>query len=413
MHLKSIAAAAILAAFSSPIMAQEETAPDPFAQAIADNILAMERSNENLLSGEGWERLMAEAQGAQFFLIGEQHATADIALVSQTIHAGLAEREYDYMVMEIGPWSTRNVEQLVRSGDGKLADYIAAPGNSFTFPFLMFAEETALAEQVVALSPHADHALWGVDQEFLAAGPVLARELARLAETPEQEAAAASLAASSSANPMYIGTALEAEMDALEAAFTNGSDAAQQLVAEIRLTHRIYAPFTGRGGTGYDANLARENYMKRNFLEHFTVAERRDGAPPKVWFKFGGFHMERGLSGTNVPSLGNFVLEWGRSRGLSSVNVMIDCIGGQSYNIMGGGPSDCESYALKEGSPILAALEGHDIALIDLAALRPLLFRQKDLDAKTRDLILSYDYYLAIRDVSAATPLADITLPPM
>ncbi len=68
---------------------------------------------------------------------------------------------------------------------------------------------------------------------------------------------------------------------------------------------------------------------------------------------------------------------------------------------MSGGPAPCKPYALDENSPLLAAIGDHDVALIDLAALRPALNRFKDLDPKTRDPVLSYDFYVAISNVEA------------
>lgn len=399
-------------ALAAPLVAQDAT-PDPFSAAIQDNTLDIARDTDGNLSGPGWDRLMTEADDAQFFLIGEQHATADIAIAAAKIHAGLAARDYEYMVVELGPWSTRHTEKLIREGTGELREYIATPGHQFILPFLMFAEEIDLVEQAVALSPHLGDALWGVDQEFLGAGPVILAELEKLAVTDDQKTAVAAFAAGSGANPMYLGVAPDKDIEALEAAFADASDDARELVSSIRLTHTVYGPFMRRTGTGYDANLMRENYMKDNFLTHFRTAEQRDGKAPKVSFKFGGYHLERGHSGTNVPSLGNFILEWSRSRGFTSVNVMMDCVGGEAYQIMQGGPGKCTSYALRDGSPILAALKGKEVALVDLAALRPMLSRQKELDDKTRDLILSYDYYLALSDVKTATPVADITLPDM
>ena len=53
----------------------------------------------------------------------------------------------------------------------------------------------ALVEQAVSLSPHDDNVLWGVDQEFLAAGPILAAKLHQLATSDAEHAAAAQLEA--------------------------------------------------------------------------------------------------------------------------------------------------------------------------------------------------------------------------
>jgi hypothetical protein len=210
---------------------------------------------------------------------------------------------------------------------------------------------------------------------------------------------------------MYVGAAPQEEIDALVAAFADGSPEARELVDAIVLSHRVYGPFTRRTGPIYFGNLERENYLKRNFLMHFQSAEDRLGYAPKALFKFGGFHMERGLSGTNVPSFGNFVMEWGRARDFQTVHVMIDCLSGEAWAIQQNKPQPCTPYALEEDSPLFEALKGRETALVNLAALRPLLRSSTPIDAKTRDLILSFDYYLALSDVKAGTPGGDLSFP--
>ena len=328
---------------AAPSIAQEpaETeTPHPFITAISDNTLELERDTEGRLSGAGWIRLADEAEQAQFFLIGETHATADIAEVASSIHRGIAKFGYHNMVVEIGPWSTRLVERLIR--EGKLSEYIATPGNHFNLPFLGFSEEVDFVEQAIALSPNDDAVLWGVDQEFIASGPILVDLLRDLAETDAQRSAVTNFAAKAHVNFMYVGAAPQEEIDALVAAFSDGSEEARKLVYAIALTHRVYGPFVRGTGPIYPANLERENYMKDNFIEHFIAAEKRLGVPPKAIFKFGGYHLQRGLSGTNVPSFGNFVMEWGRTRDFGTVHVMIDCVSGEAWELQQSQPGPCK-----------------------------------------------------------------------
>lgn len=406
--------AAALAACMLPatVMAQEG---DPFARALERSVLEISMAADGTLGGDGFEALIAAGASADMFLVGEQHAAREIALAEAALHRELADYSYEYMVVELGPWSTRRVESLIRAGDGALAEYIRTPGQALHFPFIFFEEELALVEQGVALSPHDDHALWGVDQEFLAAGPVLAERLAAMAESDDQRDAAARFAAGVAENPMYLGTAPIAELVEIANPFLGDRNSeAFALATRIELTRRIYGPFTLGEGPIYPANLERENLMKREFIAHFDAAEERDGRVPNIFFKFGGFHMERGLSGTDVPSFGNFIIEWGRSRELRSVNLMIDCLGGETYGIQQGGPVPCENYSgLDADSPLFAAMGDAPMALFDLKSLRPLLNRARDLDPDLRGLILSYDYYLVIRDVTPQTPVADLMLPQM
>ena len=113
-----------------------------------------------------------DADTAQFTMVGEQHGSGSIAEFETALHKALAARGYTHSALEIGPFSTRYVEQLIRSGPGKLQDYVKAPGNGFAIPFLFFGEEAAMAEQMVAQSPDRKAALWGLDQEFIGGAPV-------------------------------------------------------------------------------------------------------------------------------------------------------------------------------------------------------------------------------------------------
>lgn len=61
--------------------------------------------------------------------------------------------------------------------------------------------------------------------------------------------------------PDAAGSAPAAELEPLRLFFPSQSTAAE-LVADMIESNRIYAPFTGRGGAMYEANLAREAYLK-------------------------------------------------------------------------------------------------------------------------------------------------------
>lgn len=403
-----LATIAAIAFLSSASIAQPELEEDPLIEATTANILAIERHPDGSLSGPGWEQLMRDAEAAQFFLIGEQHATADIAEIEAGLQRGLASRGYDHMAVEIGPWSTRFAENLIRTQSDLAAAIRSAPGNGYAIPFLFFAEDAALVHQAVESSPAQFDVLWGLDQEFIAAAPVLLPMLGERARTTAQFDAIAAFEALSDANPMALGAGPPEQFDALRAAFNTGEDqAALELVDAMILSNRIYGPFTGRSGPIYPANLLRENYMKQNFVDHFARTDARDGQPPRVFLKFGANHMMRGRSLTNVPALGDFIVEWGRPRGFDAVNILIDCIGGEAVEVQTGGTAPCESYMLDADSIIHRLTAGRPLTLIDLRPLRSLVRSDSAINQATRDLIFAFDYYLGVANVSPATLIPD------
>ena len=376
------------------------------SEVVAEHKIPISRSGPETFSGPGWERLMADGRRAQFFMVGEQHGVRDIALFVKAAHKELARTGgYTHSALEVGPYSTDFAENLIRQGPGRLAAYIGQPGHGFTIPFLFFAEEIALTEQIVESSPDKENALWGLDQEFVGAAPIAIHYLRSRARTPAQRTAVDGFASKSAGNPFFVSAMKAADLEPLRIAFSEDAEAVG-LVDALRLSNEIYQPFTGGGGPIQPANLKRENYMKTNFARQFEATERRLGAPPKVFMKMGGYHAMRGHSGTDVPSLANFLAEWGLPRGFELVNLMVDCNGGEALNPQTGKPAPCEPYFGKD--TLFGRLATEEVTLIDLRALRPKLGALKDVDAKTRQTILAFDYYLTIRDGKAASPVAAV-----
>jgi hypothetical protein len=386
------AALSLAAASALPAASAEQTGLAVQLDAARLNLSAR---SDGAFEGDGWERILADGERAQFFVVGEQHGVADILALETALHAALARRGYTHAALEMGPYSTVKVERLVRSGAGALEAYVRPRERTWLFPFLGWKEEVRLAEQYVRLSP-AKQALWGLDQEYVGSAPILLELLRPRANTAAQRAAVVGLAAASAANPELVKDLRAAGLQPLAEAFAK-DPRALRIIADYRLSGEIYAPFTTPGGKIYPANLARENYMKRNFAEAFARAERAEGRPPKVFMKLGGNHAMRGFSASTVPALGNFLAEWGMPRDLAALTVMVDCVADRPN-------PPCQPY-FGTGHALYAAASADKYTLFDLRPLRANLRALPALDAQTRDLIQAFDYYVLIRDVSRATPV--------
>lgn len=406
MDVRCILAIAVAVAVAeSPVGAQAPTT-DGVAWLRAQRTAVT--SSENSYSGPGWDKMLAEGGDSQFFMIGEQHASGSIADLETAIHAALAPYGYDHAALEVGPYAATLAERLIRSRPGALADYLKVPGQGFSIPFIFMTGDLKMAEQIVANSSDRGRVLWGVDQEFIASASVVADFLAERAKSPAQRAAVAQWRKDAKADPFLLGNGDESTLVGIESAFAGNNDVGA-LLAEIRSSRAIYRPFLGKGGSGYMSNLARETGMKRQFQRQFDAATKRLGKPPRVFFKFGGFHAMRGISGTNVPAFANFLAEWGGSKGLGMVNVMVDCLGGTALNALSGKAEPCKSYFGKDAAIVRASADGSPIQIYDFKALRPTLARQKDLDPETARAILAFDYYVVVRDGVAATAVGDLS----
>ena len=403
MNKVTMAAAICALAFSSAATAQVELSEDQFRELVAENSYPISRVSGEL-SGPGYDFLIESGTDAQFFLLGEQHGTADIAIFSEDIYRGLAAVGYDTAVVEIGPFSTETLEDLLRDDDPlALEKLILEDDNLLTFPFVFYAEEVDFLREVIASSPD-QTALWGVDQEFIGGSRLVAEMVADEAVTLNQREAAAAFQAAAAEDIMHVGIADETYWAELEAAFagTEGTRG-HMLVQELIRTNRIYAPFTNRPGSGYWANFERENLMKTNFLAAFNAATEIGGPAPRVFAKMGANHTSYGRSPTDVFAFGNFLNEWGLADGFETFNVHVDCRGGSSLDPRTEEAVPCETYFLANGGILADIVANSPTAVIDLRPLRRFARHWEFIDEETHRLIMSYDAYVALPDVAAAS----------
>lgn len=395
-----------LASAASQSDSQQQAEIERFHSIMASSVYPV-AIDQGFVTGPGADWLRERAREAQFFVIGEQHATADIALFSQALYRDLVADGYRHMALEVGPWSTRFAERMMRRDPVAFEAFMADEKTYLALVFLFYREENELAFDAVRAS-ETGPVLWGLDQEFIAAAPILLPLLETMAKTEQEAAAVAVAQGQAEEDPMWLGMTDPSALNGLRRAFeSRGSNDALELIDAMILSNRIYMPFTGRGGTTYQANLERENYMKANFLAHFRAEQTRSGHAPKVFLKFGAFHGSRGRSGTNVPALGDFLAEWGRSEGYGLFNLHIDCNGGQGLDIRSGQAVDCKSYYFSDISAGKNSLQDYfpedGLAVIDLRGLRPYAHKMGFLDQASVDLIYAYDAFMAMPNVSPAT----------
>lgn len=353
------------------------------------------------ISGPGLAWIESQAAEAHFFLLGEQHATADIARLSDGLFERLNTVGYSVAAVEVGPWSASLMEAMLRQDGGEpFEHYLRDPSHRLVFPFFSFREEADFARTVVRLAPAGGPALWGLDQEFLGAGPLLLDELERAATTDGQRTAMRVARQSVALDPMALGTGADDPWLGLESEF-RGFGEAGALADAILATRRIYAPFTGRGGQVYQANNERERYMKRNLVRHLCADPGCDW--PRVFMKFGANHLAYGHSPTGVLSLGTFVHEIATTRGKSTFSLHVDCRGGEAMDVVTGHSVPCQGGMLEADSDLMRFVQASAPTLIDLRSLRPHRRLWRDWDEKSRALIAAYDAYLVLPNVRPAT----------
>lgn len=386
------------AAAQPPAAPPAEAEPPSLAAQLQPFVHPVE-IHDGKIRGAGADLLVERARRARFFLVGEQHGAGGVARMITALYRTVEPLGYDVAAVETGPWTARRLEALLSDDDpGALARFFAEAPHVFVVPFYSWTEEAELARAVVELHDAPGPDLWGLDQVFVAGGPILVARLAELAVTDAQRALVARLRAELDGNPMLVGSAPPETVAELGATFADAGEEARAIVDALTVSHRIYGPFVRREGSVYLANREREELMKTTFLGHYRAA----AAPPRVFVKLGANHLVRGVSPTRVQSLGSFLSALATIEGTTAYHLHVDCRGGQVRTPQGAA-APCQSYYLADGGALLDAVPAGTAAVVDLEALRsePGILRQ--LDDASRDLVDAYDAYLAVPDPEPAT----------
>ena len=110
------------------------------AALLARNTYAI-RIEGREISGPGLAWIESQAAEAHFFLLGEQHATADIAHLSDGLFERLNALGYSVAAVEVGPWSASLMEAMLRRDGGEpFEHYLRDPSHRLVFPFFSFSE---------------------------------------------------------------------------------------------------------------------------------------------------------------------------------------------------------------------------------------------------------------------------------
>lgn len=359
------------------------------------------------LAGPGAERLLAWSDEAQFFMLGEEHGSAGIARLAAAFSRSLRGRGYRYTAIEVDPLMTELMLRELKGGTAALARYLA-DGRQQAIPFYAWDAEA----EFIRAAMEGGGGVWGLDQSFFAAAPVHFDEIARRTRNPQVRGLAEALAKDAHADGEFLGKVAPPRLEKLRDAIP-GNEADLRVVADqLIASAAIYAPYFGGGGQFYDANLRRETQMKALLLAALDKAERRDGKPAKVLFKFGANHMMRGLSFTHIPSLGGFISELALSRyGRRAFNVAMVCGPGGETRAFDGSSTKCD----KDFAETFPGLKPHLTGGVTLFDLRPLHNRSKlwkDWPEQAKAMIWSYDALVVVSGGGASNFLAPLPVKP-
>ena len=409
-------AALLLASVVSAEEAADPTREDRISAAAAEHRLRLDFDGETF-SGPGFDRLVAEGQAAQFFLIGEEHGIAENPMLAAQLFSELSKHGYSKLSIEISPTMAMLLDDAVAAdGLDGLRNLFSQPGGEPAF--FGMREEAEMLAAVRAAVPTNDPVLWGTDYEV--AGD---RQLLKLLENAEKPAAAeaaleAVLDASAASwaeyektgSPQFIFSFAgdPALVRAVRDAWPE-PDARSEIILntleKTLLVNKLWVQ-----GSAWESNRARATLQRENFLRYWH-AEKRRGATPKVMAKYGGSHVVRGLSQTAVYDLGTLLPEIAAIEGGKSVSVLVVPGAGSMTAVLDPSTWSFEPRPPKDGynkgiEPLMNAAFESSFTLIDLVSLRPVVgMNRRELDDELFRVVHGFDMLLVMSGSTASGEL--------
>ncbi len=283
------------------------------------------------LAGGGGRLIVDGGLGARFFLLGEEHGVAELPGVARALLNELRPAGYNTFAIEVSPLQGMRLDSMARrraaaaSLDALQSTWMTA------VPFYSLREERdLLAAAMSPLGALPPMRIWGLDYE-VSADRFYLRELERLAPASGRAAVRAvreladsgfaMLATQGNPSRLFAWSAPDSVFVALRQAFgPNPPARARDIIDLLERTARINRLFLG--GAPYESNLQRTRLLRQHFASALATAER-EGAQPRVFFKFGGAHTMRGLTDVHALDLGTAAAITAEARGEESFHVLV------------------------------------------------------------------------------------------
>jgi hypothetical protein len=391
-----------------------------FTEVLKNNRGAI-RVQDGRLAGPSAEVLRTALAEAQFVALGEDHGIRQIPEFAAALCAELAPHGFHHMGLEIGPYVAPEVEKMARNADGvkQLAEFEKKYPE--TLAFYNWQEEFAMLQKCESAASPGHMTIWGLDQEFMGATGFLADKILATNPGPEAKAAIEALlkendearaGAAKSGNPgdLFMMAAKQEELDHVRDLLKKqGKPEAQKLFDAFLVSREIYQK--NMTGDYYKSNRQRALLMKKNFSEPFAASSQSNGVLPKVFFKFGAYHMFRGINPLHSSELGNLIGEAAEANQFKSVHILIAGVKGEQLHFAGiGKPAEAAPLDLAgdKDSPFLFFKPLFDSqienswTLYDLRALRDGFSKYDKIDPELERVIFGYDFAVFIHDPKAA-----------
>ncbi|HTD37083.1 MAG TPA: hypothetical protein VK669_06200, partial [Candidatus Limnocylindrales bacterium] len=308
-------------AHAAPPPAPELTKEQALAEAtqlLRENSYSL-AVQDGKISGTGAAALLAGGRASQFFIIAEEHNTQTLPRLAAALLAALEPAGYEYIATESATAHARWASEPPQRGNRE-----AIFGFAHRYPYeLTFYrdDEAQMFVDAGRISEGKGRAIWGVDQEF-GAEPAL-EIIARAAPDPAardyvesllERARDAEHDRTKLSEHHFIVDTKPPEWRRLQQLYRSVKDAdVQWLIQDLLESSTIYDLYTQH--RGFMNSLAREDYMKRVFMDEYRRSAKLDGRLPKVIFKAGHWHALRGENPNHVFTTGEMLSELAATNG--------------------------------------------------------------------------------------------------
>jgi erythromycin esterase-like protein len=411
-----------LAAISLAGLARGQKSPS-FTEALLASRLSL-TVDGGKLTGPGGEAIRTATADAQYVLLGEDHGIAQIPQFAAALCSELAPHGFHRVELEISPSVAPALERFARATDG--AAEMAAFDKRFpdAIAFYAWREEFEFLQRCEKASSEG-YEIRGLDQDFMGDSTYILTRISEMKLGAEAQKAIAQLieedkserrAAEKTGNPgdLFMMSAKQEDLDRVRDLLRREGPAdARELFESLQVSREIYWKFMNN--QGYASNRQRATLMKTTFQADYASAQHSDSAPPKVLFKFGAYHMGRGLNVLHSSEIGDYVAEVAEGRGLKSVHIMIFGVKGAQSAFAGIGKpyaeapldlADDANSQLAWAKPLYGNLLEKSWTVFNTRVLRDKFGSFAGVDPEMERMIFAYDYIVLIPETTASHPFS-------
>lgn len=298
--------------------AAPSTLSERLAEAAAANRLRLDHDGERF-HGPGWTRLVEEGRAARIFLLGEEHGIAENPKLAAALFVELVPAGYTRFVIEVSPPMADALDASARNGVEGLRQQFSRPGAEPAF--FGMKEEAEMLASIRAAVPAKAPVLLGVDYE-VGGDRLLISRLGESRMPKSAQAAYATLKATAETSwtayektrdisKMFSFSGDPALVRALRDAWPKRDAQANRILRTLEETLEINKLWVA--GRGFDSNLRRSDFLRRNFLEHWQAAA--NGLSHRMFAKLGASHLVRGRNMSEVYDIGSLAPELAAASG--------------------------------------------------------------------------------------------------